>query len=47
MSNLTAAVLAFLIIAVFLIDALAFGGHLPVFLGRQFADLVEYLSFWR
>lgn len=47
MSNAIAIGLALVIIAVFVIDALAFGGHLPIFLAKQFTTLVEYLSFWR
>ncbi|MFB9224319.1 hypothetical protein [Paracoccus cavernae] len=47
MSNQNAIWLAAFVVAVFVIDALAFGGHLPIFLGKQFAELIEYLSFWR
>ena len=47
MSTTNAIVLGLIIALVFVIDAFAFGGHLPLFLGKQFATLVEYLSFWR
>ncbi|WP_312524939.1 hypothetical protein [Paracoccus sp. (in: a-proteobacteria)] len=47
MSNANAIILGLIIIAVFVVDALAFGGHLPVFLGKEMAALIEYVSFWR
>ena len=47
MNNQIAAALALLVIALFAVDAAFFGGNLPISLARRFADLVEYLSFWR
>lgn len=47
MTNTIAIVLGLLILALFAADALFFGQGLPLFLGKQFATLVEYLSFWR
>lgn len=47
MTNQIALVLGLLILAIFAADALFFSGHLPVFLGKQFASIIEYLSFWR
>lgn len=47
MSNMNAVMLGLVILAVFVVDAFAFGGHLPLFLGKEFAELIEYLSFWR
>ncbi|WP_164738276.1 hypothetical protein [Frigidibacter oleivorans] len=47
MTDRIALVLGILIALVFVIDALAFGGSLPLFLGRRLAGLIEYLAFWR
>ena len=47
MTNAIAIALGALILLVFLVDALAFGGSLPVFLGMKLAGLIEYLAFWR
>lgn len=47
MTNRIALVLGLLIVALFVLDALFLGGGLPVFLGKQIASLIEYLSFWR
>ncbi|MEI4487163.1 hypothetical protein V8J36_13275 [Frigidibacter sp. MR17.14] len=35
------------ILAVFLIDALAFGGGLPVLILQYLAKLIDWLEFWR
>lgn len=47
MTNAIALVLGLLILAIFAADALFMGGKLPLFLGKEFAALVEFLSFWR
>lgn len=47
MTNRIAIALAAIILAVFLIDAVALGGTLPLALGRKVAGLIEYLAFWR
>lgn len=47
MTNQIAFWLALLIAAIFVADAAILHWNLPVFLGRKFADLIEYLSFWR
>lgn len=47
MTNQIALALALIVIALFVIDAALFGGNLPISLGKRFAGLIEYLSFWR
>ena len=47
MTNRIALTLALLIVVLFVADALMLHWNLPVFLGRKFAALIEYLSFWR
>lgn len=47
MTNAVALTLAVLIALLFAADAAFFGGGLPVFLGKEIAGLIEYLSFWR
>ncbi|MBD9525476.1 MULTISPECIES: hypothetical protein [Paracoccus] len=47
MTNVIALCLGLLILTLFVLDAVFFQGTLPVFLGKQFATLIEYLSFWR
>ncbi len=47
MTNKIALGLALFILALFAADYLLFGANLPVFLGRKFADLIEYVAFWR
>ncbi len=47
MTNRIAIVLALLVVAVFAVDAYAFGGTLPVFLGRKMLNLLTWLAFWR
>ena len=47
MTNRIALVLGLLIVTLFLADALVLHWNLPVFLGKQFAGLIEFLSFWR
>ncbi|UWQ16974.1 hypothetical protein [Jannaschia sp. M317] len=47
MTNLTALILALLLIAFVLADALFNGGGWMIFLGRRMLLLVEALAFWR
>jgi len=47
MTNRIAIGLALVIVAVFAVDALAFGGTLPVLLGRKGLELLEWIAFWR
>ena len=47
MTNRIAVWLALIVVAVLAVDGLAFGGHLPVFLGRKGLDLLEWVAFWR
>ncbi len=47
MTNTLSIALGALILLIFLVDALAFGGTLPVFIGLKLANLIEYLAFWR
>lgn len=42
-----ALILGLVILAAILLDALANGGGVLLFLARRFAILVEYLIFWR
>lgn len=47
MTNKIALGLALLLVAVFAVDAFAFGGGLPVFLGRKGIEFLDWLAFWR
>lgn len=47
MTNQIAIVLGLLILGLLLADALFLHWGLPLFLGKQFTTLIEYLSFWR
>lgn len=47
MTNQITIVLAVLMLGFFAADALFLHWNLPVFLGRELAGLIEYLSFWR
>ena len=47
MTNRIAATICLAILALFLADAFVLHWNLPVFLGKQIASLIEYLSFWR
>jgi len=47
MTNTLSLALGALILLIFIVDALAFGGGLPVFVGLKLANLIEYLAFWR
>lgn len=47
MTNKLAIGLAIVIAGVFAVDALAYDGTLPVFLGRKLYELLDWLAFWR
>lgn len=47
MTNKIAIGLALVIVALFAADALAFGGTLPVVLGRRLVQFITWLAFWR
>ena len=47
MTNKIALGLALIILGVFAADQIWFGGVLPVFLGKKFLILSEYIAFWR
>lgn len=47
MTNGIAIVIAALVAGVFVLDAAVLNLDLPVLLGKQFAALVEWVSFWR
>ncbi|WBU55624.1 hypothetical protein [Paracoccus sediminicola] len=47
MTTRIAVIIFVLILALFAADALWLHWNLPVFLGKRFLALVEYLSFWR
>ncbi|WP_170310741.1 hypothetical protein [Paracoccus endophyticus] len=47
MTNGIAIVIAALVAGVFVLDAAVLHLDLPLLLGRQFAELVEWVSFWR
>ncbi len=47
MTNQITIVLGLLILGLFALDALVLHWNLPLFLGKQFATFIEYLSFWR
>ncbi|MFD1880404.1 hypothetical protein [Paracoccus pacificus] len=47
MTNTIAIVLALAIVSVFVADAYWLHWNLPLFLARNFAALVDYVSFWR
>jgi hypothetical protein len=47
MTNKIALGLGLLIVAAFAVDAYAFGGEMPVFLGRKLFEFLEWLAFWR
>ena len=47
MTNVIAAIVALMIIALFVVDHFWLHLGLPLFVARQFAMLIEYVSFWR
>lgn len=47
MTNKISIYLAALILGVFVADRIWFGGTLPVFLGKKFITLSDYIAFWR
>lgn len=46
MTNRIALVLALVVVAVFAVDAFAFEGALPVFLGRKGLEFIDWMAFW-
>ncbi|MEO0765421.1 MAG: hypothetical protein AAFS01_04615 [Pseudomonadota bacterium] len=47
MTNRGALILAVFILAAIGADVMIYGSDHLVFLGKKFADLIEYLAFWR
>lgn len=47
MTNRIAIVIGLMAISLYLIDAAFWGGHMPVFLGRKFYELLDWVAFWR
>lgn len=47
MTNQIAIALALCIAGLLLLDAFVLHMDMPLFLARQFADLIEWVSFWR
>jgi len=47
MTNSLALVLGFLIIALFVVDYFFLHWGIPLFVGKKFADLSEFIAFWR
>ena len=47
MTNGIALTLVLMVAALFLADAFFLHWNLPVFLGKQMAAMIEFLSFWR
>jgi len=47
MTNKIAIGLALVVAAIFAIDAYAFEGTLPVFLGKKLFEFLDWLAFWR
>lgn len=47
MTNKIAVAIGLFLVLAFIVDALAFGGNAPIFLAGKFANLVEWVAFWR
>lgn len=47
MTNQITIVLVLLVLGLFAADALVLHWNLPLLAGKEFAGLIEYLSFWR
>lgn len=47
MTNSIALSLGLLIVGVIAVDVMLFGSDHLVFLGKKFADLLEWMAFWR
>ena len=47
MTNKIAIGLALVFAAIFVVDAYAFEGALPVFLGKKLFEFLDWLAFWR
>ena len=47
MTNRIAIALGLFVVAVFAVDALAFDGGLPVFVGKKGLEFLDWIAFWR
>jgi hypothetical protein len=47
MTNRIAIVLGLIIVGAILLDVFLYGSEHLVFLGKKFAELVEWIAFWR
>ena len=47
MTNRGSLILAALILAAIGVDVMIYGSEHLLFLGKKFADLLEYMAFWR
>jgi len=47
MTNRLAIILGLIIVAAIAFDAIRFDGANLLFLGKKFAELIEWLAFWR
>ena len=47
MTNRIASVLGLIIVGAILLDVFLYGSEHLVFLGKKFAELVEWIAFWR
>jgi len=47
MTNKIAIALGLLVVAVFAVDAYAYEGALPVFLGKELFEFLDWIAFWR
>lgn len=47
MTNRIAVILGLIIIAAIIIDVAVYGDAHMIFLGKKFAELLEWIAFWR
>ena len=47
MTNFNALVLGLLIVGAITVDVMLYGSEHLVFLGKKFAELLEWIAFWR
>lgn len=47
MTNKVALILAFILVAVFAVDWVIFGGAMSLFLGKKILVLITWIAFWR
>ncbi|WP_205389214.1 hypothetical protein SuNHUV7_35120 (plasmid) [Pseudoseohaeicola sp. NH-UV-7] len=47
MTNRIAIVLGLIIVGAILLDVFLYGSEHLIFLGKKFAELVEWIAFWR